>query len=276
MYIKETGNSFFTNINNVANENYFYDDDEIDNLNDKKQFLEKYFHPLENRMTILLNCLLQKLKNREFKGFSNEVRKDISLFIVYQFMRTKEQRETIGELTQKIGQLITNETIRNDGGDPSKYKLLVDDKYFHTRFLLDNELMNQLAEKLLNRLWVVLENKTSQPFMTSDNPVCKFGHLGNEARSLSGFNSPGVEISFPLSPKYLLSIVDEKLASCIMHLNNKIIEANEQHILHYNSLQIIKSYNQIFSNQNAFSLADEILEEEPLLKNKNRERINNT
>ena len=273
VYIKSSGKSFFTNIVNVANENYFYDNEEIDKSNQKKQFLEKYFHPLEDRMKILLNNLLNQLKFGKFSNFTNDERIDISMYLVYQYMRTKEQREMFGQLNQELIQMYADEFIQSEGEDSTKYKVEVDGKYFHTRLLLDESMMDKITLSLYKKLWVILENNTEMPFLTSDHPVAKYGHLGNEIRSMSGFNSKGVEISFPLSPKYLLSIIDEGYASFMHNLDDKIIQANEQNILHYNSLQIIHSYNQIYSNVNSFNLAKEILDEEPLLKEPDRSRI---
>lgn len=274
VFIKSIGNSFFTNIINVANENYFYDDEEIDKSNQKKQFLEKYFHPLEDRMKNLLKNLLTQLDSGQFSNFTDDERIDIAMFIVYQYMRTKEQREIFGQLNQKLIQIYADEFIKSEGGDPAKYKVEVDGKYFHTRILLDDKLMDKITLSLYKKLWIILENNTELPFITSDHPVTKYGHLGNEFRSMSGFNSKGVEISFPFSPKYLLSIIDEEFAKPMILLDDKIIQADRQNVLHYNSLQIIHSYNQLYSNINSFDLAREILSEEPELKNPDHSRIN--
>jgi hypothetical protein len=260
----------------VANENFFYDDKEIDKKAQKDQFLEKYFHPLEDRMKNLLNILLPQLKFGQFSKFTDDERIDISMFVVYQYMRTKEQREIFGQLNQELMQTYANEFIQSEGGDPTKYKVEVDGKYFHTRLLLDEKLIDKITLSLYKKLWVILENNTEIPFLTSDHPVNKYGHLGNEIRSMSGFNSTGVEISFPLSPKYLLSIIDEEYANPFIHLDDKVIQANDQNILHYNSLQVIHSYNQLYSNLNSFDLAKDILTDEPELKNPSRSRIKHT
>ncbi|MBI1937009.1 MAG: DUF4238 domain-containing protein [Ignavibacteriales bacterium] len=273
VYFKSSGTSFFTNIVNIANENYFYDDDEIDKSAQSIQVLEKYFHPLEDRMKIILNTLLNRLNASKYVGFSDDERIDISMFLVYQFMRTKEQREIFGQLNQELIQMYADEFIKSEGEDPTKYKVEIDGKYFHTRILLDESLMDKLTLSLYKKLWVILDNQTEMPFLTSDHPVVKYGHLGNEIRSMSGFNSRGVEISFPLSPKYLLSIIDEEYANSMIHLDDNVIKVDDQRVLHYNSLQIIKSYDQLFSNINSFGLAKEILEEEPVLKDPNRSRV---
>ena len=49
--------------------------------------------------------------------------------------------------------------------------------------------------------------------------------------------------------------------------------ANYDNVLHYNSLQIINSYRFVYSRENEFSVAKEIVNEEPEIGNPLRSRI---
>jgi len=49
--------------------------------------------------------------------------------------------------------------------------------------------------------------------------------------------------------------------------------ANYDNVIHYNSLQIINSYRFVYSSENEFSMAKEIVNEEPEIGNPFRSRI---
>jgi len=278
VYIKSSSNSFFTNINNVANENYFYDNEELDTITQKVQFLEKYFHPIENKMKEIFVELFKQLDSGKFDGFKDEERFNISRFIIYQYMRTKEQREIFGQLNKELLKCFSNEFSLNSNVSEGNHIDDFSEKALHISLLLNEELMHKLTLSVYKKLWIILENNTTSPFITSDQPVVKHGNLGNEFRSMSGFNSKGVEISFPISPKYLLTITDEEFAyeKYLTYLDDTKVQANEQNVLFYNFLQITHSYNQLYSNINSFDLAKEILYERPELKEPNHVRINHT
>jgi len=81
---------YFTSIKNVANENYFYENEFIDQKANVEQYLEKYFHPLEDRIAKLLRKLIRSFEDDSFIILDQDSRADLSLFLIYQFVRTKE------------------------------------------------------------------------------------------------------------------------------------------------------------------------------------------
>jgi hypothetical protein len=82
VFDKSTGKIFGTNVENVANENYFYDISELDEKTGIDQFLEKHFHPLETKISELLKKLIDELRSKTFKKY-NKVNKGRAINIFY-------------------------------------------------------------------------------------------------------------------------------------------------------------------------------------------------
>jgi hypothetical protein len=270
---KTNQNSFFTSIDNVANENYFYDNEYIDQATKVEQFLEKYFHPLEDRIAILLRKLIKSFDEGSFTILDLDSRIDLSLFLIYQFARTKEYREGLNQTIKLVMQTVADEFIKQQGGDPNNFEIVTDDKILHTNMLLSGDKVDELAEILYNHVWIFLVNKSNAEFITSDNPFVKKANIHHPIRSFSGLKSPGIEIAFPISPKYCLLIVERSFIKLYEHFDGKLMPAIYENVIHYNSLQIINSYRFVFSATNDFELAKDIIKDEPEIANPNRPRI---
>ena len=208
VFDKTTQKSYYTSISNVANENYFYDDEKVDEATQVNQFLEKYFHPLENRISVLLKDLIGSFDKNDFNSLDHDSRNDLTLFLIYQFMRTKEYREQINQLTKTFTQTVADEFVKQQGGNPEDFEIVTNDKILHIEALLRDENIDELADILYNHIWVFLENQSNTVFITSDHPFVKKANIHHPFRSFNGLRSSGIEIAFPLSPKYCLMLAD--------------------------------------------------------------------
>ena len=82
---------------------------------------------------------------------------------------------------------------------------------------------------------------------------------------MSGLNSDGVVIVFPISPNLLLLMIDDKHSGFSVK-DRRIIEINNiEYVNCYNYYFITGESSFIFSNKNDFSLIDEVLENNPNL-----------
>ena len=120
VFDKVTQKSYYTSISNVANEKYFYDDEKLDEATQVNQFLEKYFHPLENRIAVLLKDLIGSFDKNEFNCLDQDSRIDLSLYLIYQFARTKEYREQLNQTIKTFTQTVADEFVKQQGGNPEE------------------------------------------------------------------------------------------------------------------------------------------------------------
>ena len=204
-----------------------------------------------------------------------------------QDFRTKEHKEFIREfhtgLLAKIYQFMTecsdemkknNDELKKLRIDPKNLKVVPKDEaidLFHHRSLLDEKRISGLSKFLSNTKWVIGINNSNIPLFTSDHPLVKYNY--NNTPYGTGYSCD--EIIIPLSPKYLLSIFPA-LSKAVKFLNNKncmVQELKKENVIFYNHLQVIKSYNYIFSNTNEFYMMKDYLKRNPEAKNPSRSRI---
>ena len=113
----------------------------------------------------------------------------------------------------------------------------------------------ELSIHLLKKIWILYES--DKKFHISDNPIVKQNIANNLLhRGNLGINSEGVEIYFPICPSLVLCLFCEKTYSSV---SEKLIELNDANIENVNSLQVIYSNRFIFSSQNDFELAIDMI-----------------
>ena len=273
VFDKSKKTNFKTSIDNIANENYFYDDEYVDKHTKTKQFLEKFFHPMENKISVILPNLIKELSNNSFSMFSTKLRLEFAFYIIYQYCRTKEFREQINQSTKLFTQTVADDFIKSQGANPEDFEIVTDDKILHIDFLLNNDVFDKLIEDIFDHIWIILVNESDIPFITSDHPVVKHSNISHPVLSYTGLKSPGIEIAFPLSPKYCLLLAERSYSKIFEPFEDRKMHANKDNVMFYNSLQVIQSYRYIFSSSSDFKMAEEILEDEPELQDMKRARI---
>lgn len=278
---KSSCKSFSTNVKNVANERFFYDIPELDAITGESQYLEKYFHPFEGSAAEIISRLLLSLDDRSFKILNDEDRKQLSTYFALQYLRTKESRVTSTEVVEKI----LKEMAFALGGDElsalgiKKEHIIAkvnEDKIpsIHAMNILNEDLRDEIAGILHNHIWLVIRNMTDNPLYTSDHPLVKNGHLKDPFLSMNGLSSPGIEIDFPLSSKYLISMVDREYFKKYEPWDGKIHDvATNDAIIWYNHLQVNQSYRQIFCSVPDFGLVEEMILKNPELSNLSYDRV---
>lgn len=302
VYDKEKKQERPGNINDYACERFFYDidfdalkkeileqdpdfefDPEIEKLLQEidEQHIEHWFG--ENIETWLFNPLdkvstLYTMTNPKILNsidvLSDENMNYISLFLAIQFMRSKEFRETITELYERLPILLlkkfakTPEEKRLADSFELKIKNENHKKIYHAQVLTDPEYAAHFAETFRKKIWVIGYNRTDMPFYTSDNPVVKFGHEG-----FSGFNSKGIEIFFPITTKLVLILKDPEFFYHEMPNHNHFVELDDVDVAFINSLQVQQSYRYVFDKTGNFKLASGMMERNPKLSDIRHKRF---
>lgn len=197
----------------------------------------------------------------------------ISLYLATQAIRSKEFRENIKEMYEKLPLFFMRKWGKAEErklADSIKLEIKNENylKLLHAQYLMDENTMSDFALRFRNKIWMIGYNQTDIPFVSSDNPIVKYGHLG-----MSGINSRGIEIAFPISPKLILILYDLDMFDIFTRFHNHFYKLNSEEVKYYNSLQVQQSYRYVFSKENNFELAETILKENPLLRDIRRERF---
>lgn len=133
---------------------------------------------------------------------------------------------------------------------------------------------DEIDKALMNHIWVVFVNHSPLPFYTSDHPVAHTPHAQHPHLSMNGYNSEGIEIAFPVSPKVLIALSERKFFKDLEAIENSILEiTDEQNVIYYNAMQVSNSFRQVFSSTNAFGLVEEMITTHEYLRDPARKRV---
>jgi hypothetical protein len=272
---------FPSSIKNVAQEGYFYDlpgkllaeacpGEPVD-----PQFVEKALSRAENRFNVVLSEVLGRVERR---GITTAQREEMAVYMAIQLMRTKEYREFIFEGTQKVIQALSDDLAEKNFPDLPKehYPRAVVERdnlpAVQARHFFDEERVVKLAHILAGHVWVVGVNVSPQPYYTSDHPVARKGYAGKREGGLSGFASPGMEVAFPLTSRHLLVMLERSYFGDMRLHDGKAVVMNAYGVEHYNNLQVMRSFRQVYCQTSQFEQAEGVCRRFPEVCSPNRDR----
>lgn len=256
-YDKFTDKIFTTSPSDIGHENYFYDlkgvsFGTIEKLlaNGDGRFSQAY-----NRLTKIHD--LTKLTSTEKLNFF--------IFIAFQILRTPEFKEGFKDLS---GQML-EKLFGKEGANvvPPGLKVTFSDETIrkvHIQSIF--EYAPRLATILLTKTWMLRENHTDLPLITSDSPIALHNQLQFENSGNLGFLCPGLEIHFPLTPELILISYDPQTHRISSS------ETDKEHVRRHNNYQVTNSTRFLYSKTNNFDDAREFLRKFPDYKKPNRKR----
>ncbi len=280
-------------IEDYASERYFYDIDfealKAEKLQQDPDFvfdpeIEKWFG--ENVETWLFDpidtiistfTMTNPVKLKTVEAISEKNLNYLSLYISLQMIRSKEFRNRIIEINERVPLLL----MRKMALQKKDYKQLDflknvkmkvknknHEKLLHAQFLMNEEVAYKIAEMLRSKIWVIGYNTSEIDLITSDNPVVRYEKLGQH-----GLDSKGIEIMFPITPKLLICIRDPKYFWFDADMHKHFQKFTKDEIEYYNSFQVLQSYRYVFGKKKEFQSVSDIVKRRPELKNINREKI---
>lgn len=280
VYDKEERNVFNAGVKNVACERFFYDSAEMEQVTGNRQFIEKQLCGIEGKFCEISRSLIKSLQEGSFTVLKRRHRHFFSAYMVIQMLRTKESRLKTLQMTELMCAVLKkrhNEACLMPLTDSELLQGLTLEeaaRHIQSRTLLNASEIESLANILYRHVWVIQEAFANDTFLTSDHPFSKRPHIRHAVRSMNGIASPGIEILFPLSPKYLLTLVDRHHFHHIQLLDgSRICLDSHDEMIYCNQFQIFDSNRFIFSTNDNFSLVEEVLRELPIFGNPDRKRI---
>lgn len=266
-------------IEDIASENYFYDINlegvlsqeelkyfglegvDLSKLDDN-QFIEnllastvevRFSEMLEKVILRVYDMNVWELNNCLFLH-PNEARL-FSILLAIQYLRVKRIRDSINSssklLRNALIEMGASQSKIDEYCNIPKNKL----KYIHGKILMNVDEILSVAQILDSHIWILLKSKTKQKFFTSDNPIGTIAHIKDPILSMSGLNSKGVEIYFPLSPDLLLIMLERTHHSNYENQNYRIVEIdNDDMIEYYNSYCFMNSSRSVYSQDGDFSI----------------------
>lgn len=273
---KTTGKNFTSSIKDIAMEKYFYDYQE-------PQIVETIFAYLESNSSIILDKIIAE---ESIENLTDTERTIFSLFIFFQYSRTRSAREFFSQVAKLIYKHFEEDKNypKINNFDPQILKKFVEDRGFTAQINImfgpkeENEILTiteETSKLIFNLDWNITKNDFKREFYTGDHPVIIYNPYSDEKMikgyGIQAFKSQGVEIFFPLTPKLCLIIYDKRVSE---YKNVSSVRGVKKEELDWINTQIIaESYRLIFTKRNDFQFVKQVLREYPELKNINRNRI---
>jgi len=280
-YDKQRRHLYPTNVRDVASERYFYDVPAFDSVAGVAQALESFFQPFETAGAVVV-AYLDELELLSGAGvIRDQDRIDLSLFLGLQYLRTKEARESLAQLNEALEKTKFLAFLRQTAPDleatGEMFDLTSSDErraLVHATAVLDEDTRIAASGWIHRHYWILLRNVTAIPFVTSDHPVAVHNSVGGRTYALGGLGNFGTEVAYPLSTRTLLLAVERRAFPQGAALNGTMqVAANPEHIVYYNSLQVLYSYSQVFGPKEGLDLAADMVKETPELGNPTVRRI---
>ena len=279
-YDKKLDRSYPSAPENLGGERLFYDTPKIEKEIGISQFLENWFRPLENAAALHLKNWRSRLASQQqFTPSITEVH-DMALFMVVQLLRTPRARQMAVDLHLMAKKISfynylgkTQTELAGRIQNPLKELEMTLDKerwpYVHAMFLLDIKRIEEMALTLQRHIWLVSVAPAKRALFTSDNPIIKLPHASHPVLKMSGFSSPGIQIVYPLSPNHSLNLFERTFWKEFERFDRKVfdIPLADANIDFDNSIQVQHSARFIYCREDNFSLAREMCNKTPELRN---------
>lgn len=283
VYDKDRQKPRVNNIEDVAQERFFYDinfqkalsDDEktLSGFTEEElvdlsgnQYYENFFSDrVEGRLAIQLRKIISNaekitVRNQKNTHFISVWSKAaFSYQLALQHIRTKATRNAITETSDLLQQMLkdmnaSERTIESIHVSKDSLKLI------HGQMLGDRKEIWKSAERFNDFVWVLGINKTNVKLFTSDRPICTIPHIQKPFISMAGIMSEGVEVFYPISPGIILIMFDRKHHTDARKYDRHCVDIqNVDTIDHYNSICVSQSERCVFSQTDDFSLIDKML-----------------
>jgi len=281
VFDKITERTFPTSTRGIAAEAQFYDF--VDGKGDR-QSLEYFLGTMESKVAGIFGAIQEK---QSLGHLTRDDRVSISLFVAVQQLRVKAVRQRMRSLNSGILTVLAERGI-----DPGDVVPEMNDDDVKRQSIARIQMANKTAEYFFNKAWILRQAQDARPFWISDNPVTLHNIVEPSQREL---NSPGVEIHLPISRRFSISFLCDKMvqfirqgvadlkryerdfghahagAKDILH-QARVVETGEPDLLlpenvdHQNSLQVQYASRFIISPTNDFRLAQEMIKRTPQLK----------
>ena len=185
-------------------------------------------------------------------ALSEEHHQRLARFAALQVLRTDEIRKRLIELGIVYDD-VTSDNSDDGGSIGQALELLLRD-------------LREEQEILLRKVWVLGKSGSSTPLWASDVPVTRFNTPNANGESKVALCAPGLELYLPLSPSIGLKLIDPRVGTA--NPTSEYLSAAD--VDFRNRLQVLWSRQYVFSSQHDFQRAEEMLHNEPSLKDPDR------
>ena len=288
IFDKKEVRQFCSSVRDTAHENNFYNE-ELFGYGNKT---EAKLASLETETAPIIKKILA---HGEISVISEYEKQLLSLFTAVQMLRTNHIREFLSSFQDILAKKLSDIGVSSET-EVENFSYLDKNEQKSSSINILNTLPGEIIENLINKRLILMESPPNISFYTSDNPIVKNNNVQIPGRGNLGIAQYGIEIYFPLSPRYCLNFVCDDYANdiCKKYLNikaqqtlstsptetnldeagklfesfnsQKTLPLNYENVVFNNSQQVIQSTRFVYSETKDFGLAFEMLENNPEIR----------
>lgn len=287
VFDKRSSRIFASHVRDIAHENHFYKDDDLEfdiDTETKLASLESECAPIFSRI----------VSEQSIKGINDFERALICLFTTVQLSRTNNTREHLTSMNKSIV-----DWAMKSGIDPNKdienFHEQTEEEVKKSAINILRSIPGDLAKHFLDKELVLVKSPKGECFYISDHPIVMHNHYPRRGRGNLGIGLRGIEIHFPISPRLcLMFICGETIGELrskvhdhhmrihlgtafpidmsepeeyVNDINSKITRVlKPENLEFHNSLQVSQSSRFIYARNNEFELAKDMLNSNPELR----------
>ena len=274
VYNKNEEKSFTANIYHLAYDNFFYDlpEEQAKQAGIDPQIVEKTLAGMEGNWNSLLGTIIKTIEDNKRIVIDETQRQDLAHFVTVQYLRTKENRLVQAEMVRKLGETLLSKDYSEKSED---YKVEVNNRFISSMQIgrMFDSNIELYIDTLKSHIWVIGVNNTDIPLFTSDDPIVLKPYKHSPYKSYVGLGAEGIEIAFPLTPKYILLLREKTFHNRLANKNNRTITLTKSEVRKYNELQISQSTRQEYSQKDNSDFVKDILTRHPDFRDPNRPRV---
>jgi hypothetical protein len=239
-------------LKNQAYVNYFYG---------KDSDIEKGFSTIEGEVSRIVSEII------EHKSLPKPKEEDYTSLWLFTFLQDSRTKFSADETNNMIDKTLKT-ILKND----KRFKDKIDDLEFgyDNPVLLNLETLIGAIEVTTDLKCKLIINKTSKPFLTSDNPIILYNQFLEKRKhpfGKCGLASKGLQVFYPLNPELALIYYDEKVYKVGYRKRTSVETYDEKDIENLNLLQYLNSDKVIYSNEKVSDFYLECLMEKSLKYN---------
>jgi len=171
----------------------------------------------------------------------------ILYFIIVTDLRNPAEKKRLEHITETMNEVLINQHEEFKKFSEQGYHVRMTDPVLYGLSLYRDNVLVTIDLQI--RLII---NKTSTPFITSDNPIAKYNQFMEQKTdniSNSGLAVKGLQIFVPLSDKYLILLYDDQIYHVGSKRKKPIEITKTKEIDQINMLQLMNASNNVYGNE---------------------------
>ena len=240
-YLIKSKKSFENKIKNLGHSDYFY------GKNYGSLELEKKLGQIEQEDSKILGVLIDK-QNLNFL-----TKKDyhyLLSFVMLQYTRTKDAKTTANKFIDLFVDKYIKPMMKSEFKDYTEE--YIDSLKITSPDFFKYPMLIALTEGILgicDLKPILIINKSNRKFITSDAPIAINNNIKINNLSLTGFQSPGLQIFCPLNKDILLLLIDSNLYNIKMDADSIIYLNMDSNADSINKLQFFNCLDNVFFSE---------------------------